>query len=53
VVLGFISLGAFIARSKLPSEVTQSWHKHHGLYKAVSMLIVVVLLLVFSSGVTI
>jgi len=32
VVLGFISLGAFIARSKLPSEVTQSWHKNQGLY---------------------
>lgn len=53
VMLGFISLVSFIARSKLPKEFSQSWHRHHALYKAISMSVVVILLLVFSSGVTI
>lgn len=52
VMLGFISLGAFVARSKLPKEVAQSWHKHHGIHKLAMLAVVVVLLLVFSSGVT-
>jgi len=52
VMLGFVSLGAFVARSKLPKEVAQSWHKHHGLHKTAVLSIMVVLLLIFSSGVT-
>ncbi|AHB42389.1 hypothetical protein RAAC3_TM7C00001G0543 [Candidatus Saccharibacteria bacterium RAAC3_TM7_1] len=46
----FIALTAHMYRKKLPKQVRQTWRRHHGLYKAVGMSSLAVVLLALYGG---
>lgn len=50
IFTAFIALMAHAYRKKLPRQFRQTWYRHHGLYKAVGMSSVVVVLLALYSG---
>jgi len=50
IFTAFIALMAHAYRKNLPKQVRQTWHRHHGLYKAVGMSSLVVVLLALYGG---
>ena len=50
VFTAFVALMAHAYRKKLPKPLRQTWYRHHGLYKAVGMSSLVVVLLALYSG---
>lgn len=45
-----VALAAHFYRKKLPKHLRQSWYRHHGLYKAVGMTSLVLILITLYSG---
>ena len=45
-----VALAAHAYRKKLPKPLRQSWYRHHGLYKAVGMTSLVVVLIALYGG---
>ena len=45
-----VALAAHVYRKQLPKPIRQSWHRHHGLYKAVGMASLVIMLVTLYGG---
>lgn len=51
LLLSVISLGAHMYRNSLPKPLLKSWKRHHGLYKAMGMMsLLVVLVAIYGNG---
>jgi hypothetical protein len=50
LVAAVTAVAAHVYRKKLPKPLRQSWYRHHGLYKAVGMTSLLVILVALYSG---